>query len=737
MSHCSSTWLIISSALRRTYQSVSSAERALGKQPNSIHFPPIEIRPGGLVAVVGLSGSGKSTFLNLLGGLDRPEQTAEATPSIELNIDGSPIDIVSTPAAYPRKQVGFIFQQGILLENLSVGMNVGLPSLIGGRTISNRQIEQLLGEFNLDPAIRIKRAWQLSGGEAQRVGFARAVAHDPVLLFLDEPTSNLDFANAERLMRWIQTWKAADLRRTVIWVTHDVDLVAKFADSILVLGANVDQSGTLKAIANPGVAANIRNWVQDPHTVPAFDEQRDLFRPAGANKSQPGSSGPGIAAASRNLPSSIGIGLRLAISEMCARRRQSSQTTVEQPLADWLASVEPGKGGAFAGWFSAAVRMFSDWPQLISMICAIVIAASVIATGTYGYIAYSNVLSDPRNCHVVVTGSIGGVADAGQGTRKALALDADLVAKDKNRLNWDADNRLVKPPIGFEYGPADCTSGEGVFGRRDFQPWELGFLGADAGNGDDPQTRCQGIKSTFRMMVTEPNEPLLQTIKFVDRAKSRHRTVADFFFDPEIFPGKEIFVTPNVIRTVQAYMLEHKPGTAALEKGLPSELCLMDVSVGQHEIFRVAGVIESLPAPRTASYDFLITDSSYQTMARGSKIPTLFTQVVFYFNPTKIPAIESFLIGNGLIYIRDSLDSLNRQISEYKLLVVVFLFFMVFVAQYIMITCISNVSIYLDSSGSSLAVLRSFGFDRSWLLGVVLCRQLLLFVIGAFFAAVL
>jgi ABC-type lipoprotein export system ATPase subunit len=736
---CSMSWLIRSSALSRTYQSATSAELDAGEKDTSVHFPPIEIEQGGLIAVVGLSGSGKSTLLNLLGGLDRPDPAAK-TATIELNLDGDPIEIIASPAEFPRKRVGFIFQQGTLLENLSVGMNIGLPSLISGRAISNTQIEQLLGELNLAPSFRTKRAWQLSGGEAQRVGFARAVSHDPLLLFLDEPTSNLDFTNAERLMKWVQDWKNANPYRTAIWVTHDADLVAKFADGILVLGTDVGQSGTLRPIFNPENSDTIRNWVQNPSSAPISSEQVAAIEPSCASNRRTVALSVEVPFAGRP-PSKTSIGLRLAISEMCAKRRESTTIKKEQPFANWLASVEREPSRSPFSSLLAAVRAFSDLPQLISLICAIVIAASIVAAIRYGFVAYDNVMSDPRNCHVVVTGSIAAAAPSDAASNpsqlKAVELNSDLVEKSRNRSQWEPKNRVVQPTVGFEYAPADCKSGDGAFGRRDFQPWEIGFVDSDSDPPKEQQANCQGIESTFRMMVTEPNEPLLQTIKFVGATESQYRTVADYFFDPTVFSNKEIFITRTLADALRSYLAKNQPQAKARFQDLPVELCLMNVAVGQHEVFRLAGVVDGLPAPRITKYDFLITESNYQTMARGARIPAVFSQVVFYFDPSNISGIERFLADNGLVFIHDSLDLLKRQISGYKLLSGVFLFFIVVVMNYIFITCVSNVQIYLKSSGASLAVLRSFGFDHLWLRRVVLCRQLLLFGIAAVGASLL
>ena len=243
------SFAIETSPLRKVYSNGRSAGRAGGQGEFAVSFPALRIRRGGLVALRGASGVGKSTLLNLLAGLDRADPIEpQGTCRIALSFANSKgqcdetVDIARGPHLVPRDRLGFIFQQGHLLPNASVRLNIALPGLLHAERLAERgrplpshgSIDTLVRRLNLDPAEHMeKRAWQLSGGQAQRIAIARAIAHAPDLLFADEPTSSLDEENAIRVMSLLRAWLADDPSRTAIWVTHHRPLSEQMADYIL------------------------------------------------------------------------------------------------------------------------------------------------------------------------------------------------------------------------------------------------------------------------------------------------------------------------------------------------------------------------------------------------------------------------------------------------------------------------------------------------------------------------
>jgi putative ABC transport system ATP-binding protein len=189
----------------------------------------LAVEQGEFVAIMGSSGSGKSTMLHLLGGLDLP--TAG-----EVVIDGIDVSALDEEARTltRREKTGFVFQYFNLIPLLSVAENVALPFLIAGDAIGRHRsrIDELLGLVGL-AAKADHRPDQLSAGEQQRVALARALATRPAILLADEPTGNLDFTTGTEILELL--WDSADrLGQTIVLVTHDAHAAA-YADRVLVV----------------------------------------------------------------------------------------------------------------------------------------------------------------------------------------------------------------------------------------------------------------------------------------------------------------------------------------------------------------------------------------------------------------------------------------------------------------------------------------------------------------------
>lgn len=189
----------------------------------------LAVREATTVAVTGESGCGKSTLLNLVGGLDRPTSGIVRVGATEV----TSLDETSL-SRYRNRDVGFIFQFHFLLKDFTALENVMIPAMVGradSRALRARA-RQLLAEVGLE---RRADAYpvELSGGERQRVAVARALVNEPALILADEPTGNLDEANA-RTVEEILFGLVRAHGRTMILVTHDRALAAR-ADGRLVL----------------------------------------------------------------------------------------------------------------------------------------------------------------------------------------------------------------------------------------------------------------------------------------------------------------------------------------------------------------------------------------------------------------------------------------------------------------------------------------------------------------------
>jgi lipoprotein-releasing system ATP-binding protein len=189
----------------------------------------LDVRSGELVAIMGASGAGKSTLLHLLGALDRPS-------SGTVLLAGEAIAGLSDEALAElrNRRVGFVFQFHHLLREFSALENVMMPMLIAGWEPPRARVRatELLDRVGL--ATRMShRPGELSGGEQQRTAVARALVMDPAVVLADEPSGNLDHANAERLHDEF-TRVVRDLELAMVVVTHNPALAAR-ADRVMVL----------------------------------------------------------------------------------------------------------------------------------------------------------------------------------------------------------------------------------------------------------------------------------------------------------------------------------------------------------------------------------------------------------------------------------------------------------------------------------------------------------------------
>lgn len=182
----------------------------------------LEIQSGSIVAIVGASGTGKSTLLHIMGALDRPTGGT-------MTVDGENLFTMNDEelAIFRNKKLGFVFQFHHLLPEFSALENVAMPALIAGRTLhdAQRDARSLLELVRVDHRADAKPS-QLSGGEQQRVAVARAMMNNPSLILADEPSGNLDEENANRLHDLL--WSLArEKGQTIVVVTHDSALAAR------------------------------------------------------------------------------------------------------------------------------------------------------------------------------------------------------------------------------------------------------------------------------------------------------------------------------------------------------------------------------------------------------------------------------------------------------------------------------------------------------------------------------
>src|SRR5437588_2257147 len=218
----------------------------------------VDIRRGEFVAIMGASGSGKSTFMNLLGCLDKPS-------SGRYLLDGVDVSTLSKPelAAIRNRKIGFVFQGFNLLSRTTALENVELPTLYAKvdkterlkRATHSLELVGLADRMDHFPS-------QLSGGQQQRVAIARALVNTPAILLADEPTGNLDSRTSVEIMQIFQDLNDKGL--TVVLVTHEQD-ISQYAKRVIVFRDGKIRKDT--PVENRPIAAEVVK------TIPSADEE--------------------------------------------------------------------------------------------------------------------------------------------------------------------------------------------------------------------------------------------------------------------------------------------------------------------------------------------------------------------------------------------------------------------------------------------------------------------------------
>lgn len=227
-----------------TAAALSSAVVRYPSRPRPLGPLDLTVAPGKIVALVGASGSGKSTALRLLAGLEQPDEGT------------------ATRAA-ARGRIGFVFQSPTLAPWADTLTNVAMPLELSGvpRAEARRRATEALTAVGLSDALTARPA-QLSGGMAMRASLARALSIRPELLLLDEPFAALDTVTRRRLVEDLHAlWAAGSPLPAVVFVTHDVEEAVYLAGRVVVLDAATGRA--VADIPTPGPLPRPENWRLD------------------------------------------------------------------------------------------------------------------------------------------------------------------------------------------------------------------------------------------------------------------------------------------------------------------------------------------------------------------------------------------------------------------------------------------------------------------------------------------
>ena len=209
---------------------IRNLKKYYGKGENlvkAVDHTNLTIERGKFTAIVGRFGSGKSTMLHLMGGLDRPDKG-------RVFIDGEDIFKLKDEqlAVFRRKKIGFIFQDYNLLPSLNVWENIVLPLGLDNKKVDHNYVMEIIKTISIEDKLKnLPNA--LSGGQKQRVAIARALASRPSIILADEPTGNLDSRTELEVIALLKTC-VTKYGQTLVMITHD-ETIAQMADEIIVI----------------------------------------------------------------------------------------------------------------------------------------------------------------------------------------------------------------------------------------------------------------------------------------------------------------------------------------------------------------------------------------------------------------------------------------------------------------------------------------------------------------------
>jgi putative ABC transport system ATP-binding protein len=219
-----------------------------------LSVPQFRLCRGEVVGLSGKSGSGKSTFLDILALISAPSRAA----TLRLTVAGRPYELAGHGAALPEQSLadlrsrhfGYVLQSGGLLGFLSVGENAALPWSLSGRVPDRRRITDVAERLGVGALLgRFPKA--LSGGQRQRASVLRALAPQPAVVLCDEPTASVDAVTAEAILQELRGLARESGSATVL-VSHDHDLLTRFSDRICHLRAESDGPGRIRSVLRDG-----------------------------------------------------------------------------------------------------------------------------------------------------------------------------------------------------------------------------------------------------------------------------------------------------------------------------------------------------------------------------------------------------------------------------------------------------------------------------------------------------
>ena len=698
----STSYLFNTSKLQKTYTEDTSPSATIDALIQSkLCYCGLRIPRGRFIAIIGESGTGKTTLLNMLGGLDAPD-TIDGKTSIEIDLGSGPVDIVKNPDAYPHSSVGYIFQEGYLLLNATVGMNIALPMIQKGHDVTQQNLEPIFQNLKLPIDFLERRAWQLSGGQAQRIAFARAVSHNPKLIIADEPTNDLDYRLANNMIHWLKDWCQQKSDRTVLWVTHDLEQAATHADGIIILRNGSEGFGY--PLKNPSVEKLelIKQWVYGEDIASEYqiplDSSEKIDKAATPENDKPVSSSYVKFKAMA----------KVAMAEIFSRQSALKDKRLSAPLNAKLSLAvaepdgEPNPVKVEPVSLLSWLRTFGQWSSVFVLILTTLLALMGILSWTMITQHFDRSVNDPRNCHILVTGKANlGRDPLSKSEIKHLSnrpWEIKTAKTGYSQQTGDMEDDAIFPKVSCNIGPA-------AFGRRDARAFDIALT---------QDGKCLPSKESVRLLITEPYEPILQKIFWLNADKQPQYSLAHFFKEVHLFPQTdEIYLTADIENALV------KDKTL-----LGQQICLVDYNRGWNEVYTVKGIVDDLPSGGRQIFHAYLTEETYQALRRrtGNNLLESFTDVAIYFSGSDVVRVKEYLDKLDLVYVEDNITKI-RNMMDSSVIFSTIVFMVIFVIGLLLIFFIAmSVYNYLLMNAKSFAVLKSFGISKEFITGILVLQ---------------
>jgi ABC-type lipoprotein export system ATPase subunit len=706
--------------LKRTYPATT-----VGEPPLTLLFPNIEIPAGRRIALLGVSGAGKSTFLNLVAGLDSPTRDS-AQPSILYRFsDGTVADMADREKPFPRQRLGFVFQEGHLITDASAGINAALPGLLNGIPGRDTDLQHFMDALELPSDSVGREAWRLSGGQKQRVAILRALFHCPQIIFADEPTSNLDKRTAAAIMQLFVEYQEQDLTRTLFWATHDLPLAAEFATEFLIVRIVHKPDGQDLELEGPL-----------PNLGPSHLKEIEAKVYSGAiilNASPPLSQRPtALAPNGHEVPYTQA---KLGCSLTFARRGTPESLGQVGRLGRWMASIEsrPPPILLAGAEMVRLYRRFSDHAVAGALGFSILMLSFVfLGLQTMAFVR-NQAMSDPLACNVTA-----GAPDATVQSASNMELTPSLITRINAMTSWRNPKLWLDSWVnsGAVTGEHTNPCGEAeqlVFGRN--------ITTLDLGIERDRQ--CIALGLSLKTLVASLAEPAISVgVNVLVGAGLTQRRMGEMLhpdggsnlqtLSQAPNTGEALFITETLREHL--YKILRTPEFLGLPPSEdPSGVALCVPGRSGNPPLHLGGIVSGLPNPRGIPYDALIARGAFLSPQSDT-----FDQAVFYTNPERAGLLNDYLMSQGFAFSHEEVQRMiaaSQKFTAIGILIWVVGGTMIVSTFFFLFTCVVA---FMEKNARPNAVLMAYGLTRNmlsrqilWRLGAVLPYAILiLFAVG-------